>query len=171
MAEYLKEWMKTILYMNVLLLIMDSLLQKTRYENYFRFFSGFLLMLCLMKPLIDLAGAERFMDASYIQNQLQNQWEVIARAGELQQMEEDIREEYDRAIQRQISDLAASFFIAVTEVKVEWEKEGKTMKSLKIEGKRQQDTSEKKPQEDDFKETLAQYYRLDSSAISMEMKE
>ena len=42
--EYIKSWLKTILYMNVLLLICDNLMQKTAYEKYYRFFSGFLLV-------------------------------------------------------------------------------------------------------------------------------
>lgn len=170
-TEYMKEWMKTILYMNVLLLIMDSLLQKTRYESYFRFFSGFLLMLCLLKPFIDLAGADRYMDASYIQNQLRSQWEIIARAGELRQMENDIRTEYDRAIQKQIAVLAVSFFITVTEVEVEWKTGEKTMDGLEIEGKKLEETSEHQPETDDFKETLAEYYHLDSSAIRVKIRE
>lgn len=35
--EYIKSWLKTILYMNVLLLICDNLMQKTAYEKYYRF--------------------------------------------------------------------------------------------------------------------------------------
>ena len=38
--EYIKSWLKTILYMNVLLLICDNLMQKTAYEKYYRFFSA-----------------------------------------------------------------------------------------------------------------------------------
>ena len=41
--EYIKSWLKTILYMNVLLLICDNLMQKTAYEKYYRFFYGFFL--------------------------------------------------------------------------------------------------------------------------------
>lgn len=36
--EYIKSWLKTILYMNVLLLICDNLMQKTAYEKYYSFF-------------------------------------------------------------------------------------------------------------------------------------
>ena len=53
--EYIKSWLKTILYMNVLLLICDNLMQKTAYEKYYRFFSGFLVVVCLLKPVIDFA--------------------------------------------------------------------------------------------------------------------
>ena len=62
--EYIKSWLKTILYMNVLLLICDNLMQKTAYEKYYRFFSGFLLVVCLLKPVIDFAGTEQY--SSYL---------------------------------------------------------------------------------------------------------
>ena len=41
--EYIKSWLKTILYMNVLLLICDNLMQKTAYENIIVFFLDFCL--------------------------------------------------------------------------------------------------------------------------------
>lgn len=56
--EYIKSWLKIILYMNILLLLCDNLMQKTAYEKYYRFFSGFLLVLCLLKPVIDFSGTE-----------------------------------------------------------------------------------------------------------------
>ena len=84
--EYLKDWLKTILYMNVLLLVCDSLIRNTKYENYLRFFSGFLMMLCLVKPLIDVAGAGQYMDASYILNQMKNEWHIIEESEDLSKM-------------------------------------------------------------------------------------
>lgn len=52
--EYIKSWLKIILYMNILLLLCDNLMQKTAYEKYYRFFSGFLLVLCLLKQACHL---------------------------------------------------------------------------------------------------------------------
>lgn len=86
-------------------------------------------------------------------------------------MENDIRAEYDRAIQKQIAGLAVSFFITVTEVEVEWKTGEKTMDGLEIEGKKLEETSEHQPETDDFKETLAEYYHLDSSAIRVKIRE
>ena len=45
--EYIKSWLKTILYMNVLLLICDNLMQKQHMKNII-VFSGFLLVVCLL---------------------------------------------------------------------------------------------------------------------------
>lgn len=62
--EYIKSWLKTILYMNVLLLICDNLMQKQHMKNII-VFSGFLLVVCLLKPVIDFAGTEQYFQVSF----------------------------------------------------------------------------------------------------------
>ena len=75
--EYIKSWLKTILYMNVLLLICDNLMQKTAYEKYYRFFSGFLLVVCLLKPVIDFAGTEQYFQVSFLQEEWKNERNLL----------------------------------------------------------------------------------------------
>lgn len=162
--EYLKEWLKTILYMNVLLLIFDSLVQTTKYEKYFRFFSGFLMMLCLLKPLVDLSGARDYMDASYIQNELKNELHLIGKSEDLKGMEKEIREEYDRAIENQIAEMAAACNIEITDLRIRWEEETNQMKKLEIEGKENGENNNS-PKLHSFRETLMQFYNLDSRNI------
>ncbi len=169
-TEYFKDWLKTILYMNVLLLVCDSFIQKTKYESYLRFFSGFLMMLCLMKPLIDLAGAGQYMDASYIINQLKNEWQVIEQSEDLRGMKKDIQEEYDDTIQKQVTELAASFFIEVTEVRVRWETDGSAIKELDVEGKETGEEGET-PQIHDLREALMEFYNLESSNIDITIRD
>ncbi|MCI5502890.1 MAG: stage III sporulation protein AF [Anaerobutyricum sp.] len=168
--EYLKEWLKTILYMNVLLLIFDSLVQTTKYEKYFRFFSGFLMMLCLLKPLVDLSGANGYMDASYIQNELKNELRLIGKSEDLKGMKKEIREEYDRAIENQISEMAAACNIEIKDVKIQWEEETNQMKKLRIKGKSSGE-NEKSPNLHSFRETLKQFYNLDSENLIIEIQE
>lgn len=164
--EYLKDWMKTILYMNVLLLLCDSFVQKTKYESYFRFFSGFLMMLCLIKPLIDFAGAGQYMDASYIINQFKNEWRIIEQSEDLQTMKQDIQEEYAQTIQKQVTELGASFFIQVEDVRVGWEKDGDAVKSLRVDGCESEEM-EKTPQIHAFREALAELYNLEDADITL----
>lgn len=168
--EYLKDWLKTILYMNVLLLVCDSFIRNTKYESYLRFFSGFLMMLCLVKPLIDFAGAGQYMDASYILNQLKNEWQIIEQSEDLKKMKKDIQEEYDQTIQKQVTELAASFFIEVTKVRVRWKPEGDAIRSLKVEG-RESGEEEKTPQIHDFREALMEVYNLEASNIDITVKD
>ena len=164
--DYLKDWLKTILYMNVLLLVCDTFIRNTKYESYLRFFSGFLMMLCLIKPLIDFAGAGQYMDASYILNQLKNEWQVIEQSEDLRKMKKDIQEEYEQTIQKQVTELAASFFIEVTNVRVRFETGGDAIRRLEVEGKESQEEGET-PQIHEFREALMEVYNLESRNIDI----
>ncbi len=168
--EYLKDWLKTILYMNVLLLVCDSLIRNTKYENYLRFFSGFLMMLCLVKPLIDVAGAGQYMDASYILNQMKNEWHIIEESEDLSKMKKDIQDEYEQTIQKQVKRLAASFFIEATKIRVRWESEGDAIKSLRVEG-RESGEEDKTPQIHEFREALTEVYDLESGNIDIKIRD
>ena len=95
--EYIKSWLKTILYMNVLLLICDNLMQKTAYEKYYRFFSGFLLVVCLLKPVIDFAGTEQYFQVSFLQEEWKNERNLLGNVKEFQDMQDVLKKEYETA--------------------------------------------------------------------------
>ncbi len=153
--------------MNVLLLVCDSFVKNTKYESYLKFFSGFLMMLCLLKPVIDLAGAGKYMDASYIVNQLKNEWDIIARSEDLQDMKQGIQEEYDAAIEEQVTDLGETYAIRVTGVRVRWEEDGSAMRELEVKGEEAAHSEGDTPQIHDFREALKEFYHLDTSQIDM----
>ena len=165
--EYLKEWLKTILYMNVLLLVCDGFVKNTKYESYLKFFSGFLMMLCLLKPVIDIAGAGKYMDASYIINQMKNEWEVIAGSGDLRDMKDDIQKEYDDAIEEQVTDLGTAYHIVVTDVRVRWENDASAVRELSVEGEETDGT----PQIHEFREALEEFYHLDDDRIAITIRD
>ena len=168
--DYLKGWLKTILYMNVLLLVCDSLIRKTKYEKYLRFFSGFLMMLCLIQPLIDLTGAGTYMDASYIQTALKNELSLVGENDDLQAIKREVQEEYDAAIKNQICQTAENYRIEVTKINIRWNSKGDTMKKIDITGKNLENTQEG-AQINAFRETLIQFYQLEDSNINIEIQE
>lgn len=170
MMSYLKEWLKTILYMNVLLLICDSLIRKTRYEKYLRFFSGFLMMLCLAKPLIDLADAGDYMDAAYIRTELKNELNLVGNNDDFKDIKKEIHKEYETAIEKQICDLAKSFLIDITDIHIRWNTQGDSMKKLDLKGRKMEE-KEGLVQINSFRETLIQFYNLEDSNINIEMQE
>ena len=100
--EYIKSWLKTILYINVLLLICDNLMQKTAYEKYYRFFSGFLLVVCLLKPVIDFAGTEQYFQVSFLQEEWKNERNLLGNVKEFQDMQDVLKKEYETAHLKQI---------------------------------------------------------------------
>lgn len=132
--EYIKSWLKTILYMNILLLICDNLMQKTVYEKYYRFFSGFLLVLCLLKPMIDFVGTESYFHASFLQEQWKSERNLLRSSDELQDMEAVIKKESEAAYTAQIRELAVNCEIEVKDVRFRWDGAGEKLKKIEIKG-------------------------------------
>ena len=111
--EYIKSWLKTILYMNVLLLICDNLMQKTAYEKYYRFFSGFLLVVCLLKPVIDFAGTEQYFQVSFLQEEWKNERNLLGNVKEFQDMQDVLKKEYETAYKNQIEEIAIKIIFSI----------------------------------------------------------
>lgn len=141
--EYIKSWLKTILYMNILLLICDNLMQKTVYEKYYRFFSGFLLVLCLLKPVIDFAGTESYFHASFLQEQWKSERNLLKSSDELQDMEAVIKKESEAAYTAQIKELADNYGIEVKAIKFRWDGAGEKIRKIEISGSRKKAETEK----------------------------
>ena len=102
--------------MNILLLLCDNLMQKTAYEKYYRFFSGFLLVLCLLKPVIDFAGTEPYFYASFLQKEWQSERNRMKYSKELSEVEAVVQKECEAAYKKQIEEVAEQYGISVKKV-------------------------------------------------------
>lgn len=166
--EYIKSWLRTILYMNILLLICDNLMQKTAYEKYYRFFSGFLLVLCLLKPVIDLAGTDPYFHASFLQEQWENERRFLRNSKELSDLEENVRKESETACKNQIKELAEHTGIQKSEITVRWDNRGENIRKIEIRGelKKGEDFIEREK----LKKVISQIYNLKESDIRIEVE-
>ncbi|MDD7209458.1 MAG: stage III sporulation protein AF [Lachnospiraceae bacterium] len=168
--EYIKEWLKTILYMNIFLLICDNLMKKTAYEKYYRFFSGFLLMICLMKPVIDLSGAGGLLNASFLKNEFSNELKLIEQTDDLKDVKRTIEEEYTLSYQKQIREIARQYHIEPEKITVKWNPDHKSVNKIEIEG-REEEKSNSPPEISSLKETLTKFYGIRQEKIKIEIKE
>ena len=150
--------------MNILLMICDNLMQKTVYEKYYRFFSGFLLVLCLLKPVIDIAGTESYFYASFLQQEWKNEWSLLKNAKELDGVEEVVRQERETAYRTQIKEIANKYGMQVKEIIFRWDNEGEKLKQIKIDGSMSKEQSRK------IKKILMQLYELEESDICIEVE-
>ena len=132
--EYIKSWLKIILYMNILLLLCDNLMQKTAYEKYYRFFSGFLLVLCLLKPVIDFSGTEPYFYASFLQKEWQSERNRMKYSKELSEVEAVVQKECEAAYKKQIEEVAEQYGISVKKVTFRWDSAKEHIRKLEIEG-------------------------------------
>ncbi len=171
--EYIKSWLKTILYMNILLLICDNLMQKTAYEKYYRFFSRFLLVLCLLKPMIDFSGTEQYFQASFIQKEWKNEWNILNNSKELHGIEAQVKKERETAYQGQIKEVADGCGILADNVTFRWDETGKNIKRVEIKGNFQKELTkqqEKSMQIEKLKKVIMRIYNLEEANIRIEVE-
>lgn len=173
--EYIKSWLKTILYMNILLLLCDNLMQKTAYEKYYRFFSGFLLVLCLGKPVIDFVGAQQYFQTSFLQEQWKVERNLLKNSKEIEGMKEVVREEQEKTYTNRIKELAVPYGIKINTVTFSWSNAEEKIKKIKISGTFQNENKKESgkvnPDEiQKLKKVLMQLYELDESDISIDIE-
>lgn len=174
--EYIKSWLKTILYMNVFLLICDNLIQKTAYEKYYRFFSGFLLVLCLLKPVIDFAGMGQYFHVSFLQEEWKNEQNLLENVKEFREMKDVIKKDYEIAYENQIEEVAKKNKIQIKNVSFQWDSKKEHLKQIKIRGILLKGSSKMERDEDilsyteKLKKILMQLYDLEKSDICIEVE-
>mgnify|MGYP004507979981 FL=1 len=171
--EYIKSWLKTILYMNILLLLCDNLMQKTAYEKYYHFFSGFLLVLCLLKPVIDFAGTEQYFYTSFLQEKWRNEKSMLRNSKELRNLEAEVKRESEAAYESQIKELAGKEGFCVKKITFRWDTEEEYIKRLEIRGSIKKAESEKIKTTvhiEKLKEIIMQLYNLEESDVNIEVE-
>lgn len=174
--EYIKSWLKTILYMNVLLLVCDNLMQKTAYEKYYRFFSGFLLVVCLLKPAIDLAGTEQYFRVSFLQEEWKSERNLVKNVKEFRDMKDVLKKEYEAAYKNQIEEIAKKNNIQVKNVTFGWDNKKEQVKQIQLQGillKRSEEqniTTDNPSHIENLKKILMQLYDLEESDIRIEVE-
>lgn len=170
--EYIKSWLKTILYMNVLLLICDNFMQKTAYEKYYRFFSGFLLVLCLLKPVIDLMGTGQYLDVSFLREEWKSERNLLENADEFRDMKDVIKEEYEAAYKNQIEEIAKKNNIQIKNVTFRWDSRKEHLKKMQMSGILIGRTGapDSTSQVKNLKKILMQLYDIEESDIRIEVE-
>lgn len=131
--EQITGWLRSILYVDILILIGTSLLENTRYENYVRFFSGFLLVLCMLQPLMKLTSAESLLDFSYLRTLFQNEKNVLQWSEELSSVREEAQEDYQTAVEGQIRALGRQSGLDIKEIEITWKDKGEQVESITME--------------------------------------
>ena len=150
--EYIKSWLKTILYMNVLLLICDNLMQKTAYEKYYRFFSAFL------------------------QEEWKNERNLLGNVKEFQDMQDVLKKEYETAYKNQIEEIAKKKNIQVKKITFWWDNKKEHLKQIEIRGillkgsDSTLHTTDNPSHVESLKKILMQLYDLEESDVFVEVE-
>ena len=118
---YIYAWVKNLVCFYILLTVVLHLLPKDNYQKYVRFFSGMLLTILVMSPVLSLMGSEEVLR------------EKISQAGFFQEMDnlkldtehlewqqkERYLQEYEHALEMDVSRIAEEKQLLVQEAKVQ----------------------------------------------------
>lgn len=65
MLEYFYEWMENLAFYLVIITIVVQMLPNNSYKKYIRFFTGLILILLMMNPILKILGTEQAFFAVY----------------------------------------------------------------------------------------------------------
>lgn len=166
MSSYIREWLKTILYLDVLLCVCSILLEKTKYESYMKYFSGFLILSCLIQPIIHLTNIENYLDTFWLRSSLSFELNAI-RDSDLAVMENDLFRDYENIMEKQIVRMGEACGIEVENVRVRFSESGESIEELIISIDEDEYTLND-PKITELLDTLAQFYQVDINNIRFE---
>ena len=158
MGDSIKNYMKTILYADVLVCILNSFMERTRYEGYVRFFSGFLLLTCLLQPLLHIAAWADHPDAAGIMDFLAGGvWQ--AEDSDWPDKTEEMRDQYRKHLEEQIMKAGDAYGLEIRRVTVQLEEESQRIRTLTLEISGEENQGNAKMET--FTEILSSYYQVD----------
>lgn len=167
MSDSIRNWLKTVLYLDILLGICGILLENSRFEKYMRYFTGFIMLACLLSPLIEFAGIQRYLDASWFRSSFSQELEGL-KSNDMADARNVLKKEYQEMLEKQIMNLGHSCGISVKKVKTKIDETGKEIEKLDIlveERENEETDQEKKTDMNQFRNTLAGMYKIDDEKI------
>jgi len=96
MFDYLYEWMQNIAFYLILMTAAIQVIPDNSYKKYIRFFTGLILMVLLLSPVLKLFKVEQAFNNIYDKKAYEQEMKEIEQATEyLQEMEEEYLEQQD----------------------------------------------------------------------------
>ena len=180
---YIYAWVKNLVCFYILLTVVLHLLPKDNYQKYVRFFSGMLLTILVMSPVLSLMRSEEVLR------------EKISQAGFFQEMDnlkldtehlewqqkERYLQEYEHALEMDVSRIAEEKQLLVQEAKVQLS-EDYQVESIELTASFQEedgifvqkasfaDRSKEYPKVYELKQELMEYYRLKEEQVNIAIK-
>lgn len=121
----MKEWMKTLTVSMCVLTILMHLIPNGKFVKYVKFYGGILFFLIASKPVLRIFSEEdvfeRFLKLEFIKEELYDAETTVLGMQELKQ--EEIKQQYQNEMKRQINTVAEAYGLPVQSVKAGFEKE------------------------------------------------
>ncbi|MCH5267750.1 MAG: stage III sporulation protein AF [Lachnospiraceae bacterium] len=163
----MEEWIRQIVTYVVLITVLRGLITKPHYEQYFRFFSGIILILLVVSPLLSIVNWESVWYENLQEKLFQMDMDSIREELAVTEgkREEMILEEYKRQIGKQVIRIGEQWEISVDEVALQVGEQGEVLRMeihLRTGDVTRQHTKE---QLREFKKTISSRYELQEEQV------
>lgn len=118
--EILKDLVRNILTYYLILSVLMAMIGKSSYKKYIEMFSGLVMIIIILNPLIKLFGAQNTLDINLHKNQLYEVTQAESddiMVAELKQRDAVLRQ-YEETIEKQIGTVMKNYDYNATKVKV-----------------------------------------------------
>ncbi len=178
--SYIYNWVKNLVCFYLLLTVVQHLLPKKSYQKYVRFFSGMLLTILVVSPVLSLLGNEELLQQKISQVEFfqdMDNMKLDTEHLETTQKEVYLRE-YENAVGMDVSRMAEEKQLAVQEVNVHLTQEYE-VESIEMTVKRKEDNGvfvqkaayadngAEYPSVHELRQALMEFYRLDEEQITI----
>ncbi len=178
--SYIYNWVKNLVCFYLLLTVVQHLLPKKSYQKYVRFFSGMLLTILVVSPVLSLLGNEELLQQKISQVEFfqdMDNMKLDTEHLETTQKEVYLRE-YENAVGMDVSRMAEEKQLAVQEVNVHLTQEYE-VESIEMTVKRKEDNGvfvqkaayadngAEYPNVHELRQALMEFYRLDEEQITI----
>ncbi len=177
---YIYNWVKNLVCFYLLLTVVQHLLPKKSYQKYVRFFSGMLLTILVVSPVLSLLGNEELLRQKISQTEFfQDMDNMKLDTEHLEATQKEVYlKEYENAIGMDVSRMAEEKQLAAQEVNVhltqEYEVESieltvklKEDNSVFVQKAAYADNGAEYPSVHELRQTLMEFYRLDENQIAI----
>ena len=77
MSEALKQWMYNIIIFILFSSLIQHLAAEKKYEKYIKFFSGLLLVMVVISPVLNWFGSDKILEFNYLEENFVNEVSII----------------------------------------------------------------------------------------------
>ncbi|MBR0409974.1 MAG: stage III sporulation protein AF [Eubacterium sp.] len=166
MADYFRSWIKMVLYLDILLCILSILLERSGFEKYVRLFTGFLMLFCLILPLIRLAGMQDIFDAAYLRSSISCELRSLEE-NQMDRGKDRLIQEYENMIMGQIKTMGQSAGLDIHNTRLELSESDGRIRDLYL-TIHADHSPEEETKIDSFRNDLSVLYQLEPEHIFVE---
>lgn len=97
----MNDWMKSLVGYMLIVSVVTQMLPNKKYEQYVKLFTGFLLMILVLKPVLEIKSANTFLESKieeFVQEQEEQETQIIVHSEAFRNKSEEVQQENQEQI-------------------------------------------------------------------------